>query len=67
MSKLMYKGTATFFKKGKVYDVEISDVRPLEGPVKEKVIILNIDGRQFPYMTLEEVFKNWEVAPVEDN
>lgn len=66
MSRLVYKGTASFFKKGKVYEVEITDVQPLEGITKEKVIILNIEGRNFPYRTLEEVFKNWEVAPVEE-
>lgn len=66
MSKLKYRGTANFFKRGKVYDVEISDVQPLEGIAKEKVIILNIEGRRFPYLTLEEVFNNWEVAPEEE-
>lgn len=66
MSKLKYKGTANFFKKDNVYDVEITDVQPLEGITKEKVIILDIEGRKFPYMTLEEVFKNWEVAPKEE-
>lgn len=66
MSKLRYKGTTAFFKKGQVYDVEIVDVRPLEGMTREKVIIMNIEGRNFPYKTLEEVFKNWEVAPVEE-